>query len=459
MASSAVSPLRRASTARGSRTIHLRSWGLALLALAAPGLLRLPSAPDPALAGLAVAALLLLGLSARWCRRQAARIELERRVPAEVRAREPFRVQLVVTLHGGAPVTGLVLGDEFTAGRTLAGSGFYIPALLPDKPVRCAYGALSSASRGWQRLSRAVLTIEDPLGLVSLSVTRPLASEWLVLPAVHDLGEGRLVSPASRTAAEEQASQESGAGEELAGTREWRPGDRMRDIHWRSSAKTGVLVVRENARVVRPDLAVLLHLFRPAPWSATDDEPAEAGGAPRALRWGLGLLRARRRPRLSAAALELCVEAAAAVLEWGPAAGYRTSVYLAALQPWVAEGVLPGHGVQDALRRLAVAEAQSTAELQDVLASVHARLSPGAVVVLAAPAASVASPAARAAVAGLRARGHRVAAVLGWPEPDREVWPDPSAALAAAGVETVTLAAPEDVGDLLRVLAKLPVPA
>jgi uncharacterized protein (DUF58 family) len=47
-------------------------------------------------------------------------------------------------------------------------------------------------------------------------------------------------------------------GTDLVGLREYVPGDDLRRLHWATSAKTGVLMVREDADPARPHLAVLL---------------------------------------------------------------------------------------------------------------------------------------------------------------------------------------------------------
>jgi uncharacterized protein (DUF58 family) len=430
------------------RTLRIRGVGLALVALSLPGLIRLAILPSATLAGLSAACLLAVALAARWCRRQASRIRLERQHPSEVRGRQSFQVQVLVGLEGKRPITGLLLGDDFWIGHASGGSSFYIPALAPDQKLCCAYRGVCTSSRGWQKLSQAVLTLEDPLGLVSLTVTRKLVSELLVLPETRELAAARLVNPPARSGDEDHRAQEAGAGDEFSGTREWRPGDRYRDIHWRSSARSGELVVREHSRTVRPDLVVLVHLHRPAPWS----------GAAGRSRWILGggpwrLPRLQREPKpalLSSRAIDLCIEAAGSVVEWGPLAGYRTSLILGALQPQILEAIADTEAVLNALRLLAVAEPQSTTELEGWIALMYGRIPPGSVVVVAAPVTALLRAEAREALVGLSGQGHRVELLLSYPVADRSSgWDDPSEELAMAGLGTVLLSSAEDIGRIL----------
>jgi hypothetical protein len=63
----------------------------------------------------------------------------------------------------------------------------------------------------------------------------------LVLPRFRSLANRRLVRELEAAAAAPRA----GSGNELFGIREYRAGDSLRRIHWRSSARHGELVVRE----------------------------------------------------------------------------------------------------------------------------------------------------------------------------------------------------------------------
>jgi len=88
---------------------------------------------------------------------------------------------------------------------------------------------------GWK------LTTSDPLGLFSnrsSSTDRELA---LVLPRFTSLNRRVQVRELEASV----AAPRTGSGTELFGVREYRPGDPLRRIHWRSSARHGELIVRE----------------------------------------------------------------------------------------------------------------------------------------------------------------------------------------------------------------------
>jgi uncharacterized protein (DUF58 family) len=81
----------------------------------------------------------------------------------------------------------------------------------------------------------------DPAGFFRLTRRCADAEVALVLPRFASLAGTRR----SRELEASVAAPRAGSGNELFGVREYRPGDSLRRIHWRSSARQGQLVVRE----------------------------------------------------------------------------------------------------------------------------------------------------------------------------------------------------------------------
>jgi uncharacterized protein (DUF58 family) len=86
-----------------------------------------------------------------------------------------------------------------------------------------------------------VLEASDPLGLFRHRRRTPDAEVALVLPKFTSLAAHSDVRELEASVAAPRA----GSGTEIFGVREYRPGDPLRRIHWRSSARHGELVVRE----------------------------------------------------------------------------------------------------------------------------------------------------------------------------------------------------------------------
>jgi uncharacterized protein (DUF58 family) len=75
---------------------------------------------------------------------------------------------------------------------------------------------------------------------------------------------------------DEQADLVPGPGMDIAGVREWRPGDASSSVHWRSTARRGTLVVRERALASTRQVVVALACSSAAPdW---EDVLAAAAG-------------------------------------------------------------------------------------------------------------------------------------------------------------------------------------
>src|SRR5690606_27483305 len=106
-----------------------------------------------------------------------------------------------------------------------------------------------------------------------------LPASALILPAVHPLRAGLLERPAQATEAIARRllfTQER--RDVVRGLRELRPGDDVRTVHWRSSARRGALLVREFERTAPRDARVLVHLPS-SPQDDLADDPAASAEA------------------------------------------------------------------------------------------------------------------------------------------------------------------------------------
>jgi uncharacterized protein (DUF58 family) len=99
--------------------------------------------------------------------------------------------------------------------------------------------------RGRYPVGPLVIRLTDPFGLCEMTRSFPSVDKLTVIPQVTAL-------PAVRLAGEYAGAGESRArsvavhGEDDAATREYRRGDDLRRVHWRSTARTGSLMVRRE---------------------------------------------------------------------------------------------------------------------------------------------------------------------------------------------------------------------
>ena len=172
-------------------------------------------------------------------------------VPAPVFEGDGFGLEIALHASRGArgPVwaIGQVSSKEVTAGTGLVPKAGWsrVKAMraLRRGPV---------AARGWR------IHTSDPLGF--FGGLRPASDSEvaLILPRFASLAGRRKTHELEASVAAPRA----GYGNELFGVREYRPGDSLRRIHWRSSARHGELVVREYEP---PGVQVLSILVDPAP--------------------------------------------------------------------------------------------------------------------------------------------------------------------------------------------------
>jgi len=139
--------------------------------------------------------------------------------------------------------------SELSGGRPLRAR-----VVRAEREVRVTY-TVQAARRGRWALGPLVVTRRDPFGVVRTSATLGERSEVTVWPAVVALpapsdaliGEPERVALGARTPSTDDAS-----------LRDYREGDDLRRVHWGSSARRGMLMVRSDERAGRRPVSVLV---------------------------------------------------------------------------------------------------------------------------------------------------------------------------------------------------------
>lgn len=110
------------------------------------------------------------------------------------------------------------------------------------------------------RLSCGQFVIQDMLGMVCYPVNTAASCEFCVYPRERE-GEQAEVAGLLAGAAESEESHSKGSDfAELSDIREYIPGDRIRDIHWKLSAKQDILMVKERIAMAGSEMVILLSL-------------------------------------------------------------------------------------------------------------------------------------------------------------------------------------------------------
>lgn len=144
----------------------------------------------------------------------------------------------------------------FTVLETVAGERrtAEMPALSAGHSASLTYD-LDTSRRGRLVTGPLVLRRTDPLGLVVAERAIGSTSAVAVRPRRHHL---RML-PTGRMRDLEGPTREISEGHSsFHQLREYVPGDDLRRIHWRSSARTGTLVVKQLVDTTRPEVVVIL---------------------------------------------------------------------------------------------------------------------------------------------------------------------------------------------------------
>ena len=174
--------------------------------------------------------------------------------PAPVFEADGIELELGLNTTGGsrgpAWINGYVGGKKLTFGTGLVPAKGWTRLEVLRELHRGPIGAT-----GW------TIGSSDPLGFFQGRRSFPDAEVALVLPRFRSLAGRRQTHELEASV----AAPRSGSGNELFGIREYRRGDSLRRIHWRSSARHGELVVREYEP---PGLRMLGIFVDPSPPSA-----------------------------------------------------------------------------------------------------------------------------------------------------------------------------------------------
>jgi len=203
------------------------------------------------------------------------RLRVARRVtPSRVHVDEPARVELAVRNSGSRTTPVLRLSDPVSG---TPGAALSVSPIRPGTGSKAAY-RLPTTRRGRLRIGPMLLERRDPFGLASRTVRAAGVSEVTVYPSWQRLafpGKGAGVGPL----AEHLRLRALGRhGEEFHALRNYVPGDDLRRIHWKQSARTDEFKVKETDTSAVRRLGVVLDVD-PAHHTAASFELAVSAAA------------------------------------------------------------------------------------------------------------------------------------------------------------------------------------
>ena len=201
------------------------------------------------------------------------RLAINRRAdPDRVHRGSAAEVQLEVTNTGRVFGANLVARDSVRpAAQQVGSSRVPVPLvrLRPGRTTRVSY-PVPTRRRGLIEVGPLEISRRDPLGLVAVLRRYGDAVTVWVRPRVYELVAVPVGLSRSMDGRVDRVPHGSIT---FSALREYVVGDDLRHVHWRTSARAGELMVRENMDTSMPWLVVLLDDRRSAHGPGANDEP------------------------------------------------------------------------------------------------------------------------------------------------------------------------------------------
>lgn len=191
--------------------------------------------------------------------------QISRTVPRRAMCGELFAVEVTLrNLRVWTSLWMMQVRDTVTGGgELLEPSNLF--TVVPPVGRQTGHYTLRLRHRGVYEFGPLRLSSRFPLGLIERGQIFALPDRVLVYPRI-----GRLTQTAQRQllgAAELSSDRRARTGvyhDEFHHLREYRSGDNPRAIHWRTSARRGVLILREFEQNREQHLTLILDLWQPA---------------------------------------------------------------------------------------------------------------------------------------------------------------------------------------------------
>jgi uncharacterized protein (DUF58 family) len=213
-------------------------------------------------AGVLILALPLL--SATVVSRTRYRLTCSRRsTPSRFPAGHEAQVNLLLQNVSRLPTGILLVEDQvpYTLGDR---ARFVVDRIEPGGAREMIY-RIHADVRGRYRVGPLTVRLADPFGLVELARSFTTADRITVTPPIVPLPHGRLTGSWTG-GGESRVRTVSTAGEDDVAPREYRHGDDLRRVHWRSTARRGELMVRREEQQWQSRGTLFLDTRRLAHW-------------------------------------------------------------------------------------------------------------------------------------------------------------------------------------------------
>lgn len=214
---------------------------------------------------------MLLGvcvLSYLYARRVLRGIAVERFVPGPLTVGDAANGALLVRNNDSLPKFFLKVSFGLPPGLEAERESLLLGAIWPGQQVRLE-SPVRAVRRGCYELPPIRVTATDPLGVFHRRRRVKAPGEILVYPRHYALPVGELLGENAYGSISPRQAVLPGHGLDFHSLREYQPGDDLRRVDWKTSARIGKLIVTEYEPTVVGDLLLLLDT-RPAATAAEE---------------------------------------------------------------------------------------------------------------------------------------------------------------------------------------------
>lgn len=227
---------------------------------------------------LVISVISVSGILSELCLRD---IVVRRRYPAEVTVGEPAPLRLDVHNDKSRPALHLEVGEVIDDDGDVQVRSGYVLHLGPGEQTQ-TYAMVRALRRGPVATVGLQVVTAHPFGFARKSRLYDAPAHFLSLPRVTPV---QLPYRGANQRGSHESARRAGHGESFHGLRDARPGDPLRDIHWKVSARRDRLIVREwEAEASRVALVRFVHVFphldRPAGRTPGAVLPPASGAEP-----------------------------------------------------------------------------------------------------------------------------------------------------------------------------------
>lgn len=190
-----------------------------------------------------------------------------RSAPETCQEGERVRINLTIENKGLLPKFFLRPGDRLPRGIRFAGEdqgqGSLILQLWPGESTEIGY-YIQPRHRGLFKIGPTRVQMSDLVGFTSFHRDIGDVTELLAYPEVLPVRADFLSSGISRGWREEDRALTRGSGMDFDGVREYRSGDELRRVNWKTTARMGSLAVTEYTQGEANDVVIALDLEKEA---------------------------------------------------------------------------------------------------------------------------------------------------------------------------------------------------